>query len=157
MLEVSRTIEIEAPVERAWTKLSKLDDVERWAKGVLEARYHTPNTTGVGAGRTCEIEGFGTLVEEAVEWEDGVGFTLSIQGMPAIVASASGSWALEPAGPETTRATMTLKLQTRFWPVGALLERFVLGPKFVHQAEATTAAFKAFVEGSKLELARKAS
>ena len=51
-------------------------------------------------------------------------------------------------GANRTRATTFIDVQTRFWPVGALMEKLMLGPKFGKTIEGVQGEFKAFVEGS---------
>jgi len=146
MFAVQNTIEINAPVSQAWNKISKLDQVDQWLDGVNEAHFHTAHHEGVGAGRTCDIEGFGTLVETAVQWEDRKGFTLSIEGMPALVEQALGSWSLAPDGPDKTLATMTVEVSTRFGLLGKAAERLMLKPKFAKTVVGATESFKRYVE-----------
>ena len=147
-MHVERTIEIDAPVDFVWSKISNLADIQRWTETVNEAHYHTELQRGPGAGRTCEVKGFGTLVENVLEWKENESFRLSLEGLPALVKQASSGWRLESLGANRTRATTFIDVQTRFWPVGALMERLVLGPKFGTTVEGVQGEFKAFVEGS---------
>ncbi len=147
-MQVQRIIEIDAPVEFVWSKISNLTDIQNWSVTVNEAHYHTDVQRGLGAGRTCDVKGFGTLVENVLEWNENESFRLSLEGLPAFVKDASGGWRLEKMGPDRTRATTTIDMQTRFWPVGALMEKLMLGPKFGKAIEGVQAEFKAHVERS---------
>ena len=73
---------------------------------------------------------------------------MSLEGLPAFVKEASGGWRLESLGTNRTRATTFIDLQTRYWPVGALIEKLMLGPKFGTTIEGVQAEFKAFVEAN---------
>jgi uncharacterized protein YndB with AHSA1/START domain len=146
MFVVEKSVAIDAPVGHVWELLSKLDGVETWLDDVIEAHYHTKNTSGVGAGRTCDIKGFGTVVETAVEWKENESFTLDIQGMPAIIGDAKGTWTLAPSGDSQTNATMRIRVETRFWPLGAIMEKLMLRRNFMKNVEGGTAAFKQYVE-----------
>jgi len=146
MFVVEKSVALDAPVGNVWELISKLDGVEIWLDDVIEAHYHTKNTSGVGAGRTCDIRGFGTLVETAVEWKENETFTLDIQGMPAVIGDAKGTWTLAASGDDRTNATMRMRIETRFWPIGAIMERVILRRKFMKNVEGATAAFKQYVE-----------
>jgi len=57
-----------------------------------------------------------------------------------------GGWRLEAIGPNRTRATTTIRVETRFWPLRAMMERFVLRPQLDKSVAIGQAQFKAFVE-----------
>lgn len=150
MLSISRTTEIDASVEQVWDILSELDRVDEWSSSVESAHYHTATDKGVGLGRTCEVKGFGILVEEAIEWKEYETFTLSIEGMPPFVRRATGSWKLERIAPHVTRAHTTISIETRFGPVGKLMEVVMMKPQLGKTIEILQAEFKAHVEGQRL-------
>jgi uncharacterized membrane protein len=147
-MQITRTIEIDAPIDFVWGKISNLTDIQRWSATVTESHFHTELQRGQGAGRTCEVKGFGTLVENVLERKENESFRLSLEGLPAFVKEASGGWRLESLGTNRTRATTFIDLQTRYWPVGALIEKLMLGPKFGTTIEGVQAEFKAFVEAN---------
>ncbi len=117
-----------------------------WTDTVTDSRYHTEATSGIGAGRTCQVKGFGTLVENVLEWEEGRRFRLSLEGLPFFIKSASGGWQLEEIGANRTRATTFIDMETRVWPIGALMERLALGPQFLKTVKGVQKEFKAFAE-----------
>ena len=147
-MQIKRTIEIDAPVEFVWSKISNLTDIQHWSATINEAHYHTDGQRGLGAGRTCDVNGFGTLVENVLEWKENESFRLSLEGLPAFVKEASGGWRLESLGTNRTSATTFIDMQTRYWPVGALIEKLMLGPKFGKTVEGVQGEFKAYVEES---------
>ena len=147
-MQVQSIIEIDAPVEFVWSKISNLADMQNWTVTVNESHFHTDAQRGLGAGRTCDVKGFGTLVENVLEWKEGESFRLSLEGLPAFVKEASGGWQLESLGTNRTRATTTVEMQTRYWPIGALIEKLMLGPKMGKTVKSVQREFKAYVEGS---------
>jgi len=150
-MHIEHKIEIDAPADLVWSKISNLADIQNWTKAVKESHYHTEQTSGVGAGRTCDVPGFGTLVENVLEWEEGKSFRLSLEGLPFFIKEASGGWRLEQLGPDRTRGITFIDLKTRFWPIGALMERFLLGPQFNKTIKGAQREFKAYVEGGLAE------
>ena len=89
-MQITRTIDINAPVNDVWKALAKLDDVQNFVDSVTKSYYNSEQKEGVGAARTCEVKGFGTLVEEIVDWKDGETLTYRVEGMPSIVKHAAG-------------------------------------------------------------------
>lgn len=147
-MHIEHTIEIEAPMDLVWSKISDLADIQNWTKAVKESHFHTELKRGIGAGRTCDVPGFGTLVENVLAWDEGKSFRLSLEGLPFFIEEASGGWRLEELGPNRTRGITIIDLETRYWPVGALMEKFILGPQFHKTIQGAQREFKTYVEGN---------
>ena len=147
-MHMERTIEINAPLDIVWSKISNLADIQNWTETVNESHFHTDTERGMGAGRTCDVKGFGTLVENVISWDENKSFTLSLEGLPFFIQEASGGWRLESLGDNCTHATVEINMQTRFWPIGALMEKFLLGPQFNKTLEVVQKEFKKYVESS---------
>lgn len=145
-MHIEHTIEIDAPANLVWDKISNLADIQNWTKTVNESHFHTETKRGLGAGRTCDVKGFGTLVENVLEWEEGKSFRLSLEGLPFFISEASGGWRLVELAPDRTRGIVFIDMKTRFWPIGALLEKVALGPQFSKTVKGVQSEFKAFVE-----------
>ena len=146
-MHIEHTIEINAPIDLVWEKISDLADIQNWLDAVNESHYHTEKERGIGAGRTCDVKGLGTLVENVLDWEEGKSFRLSLEGLPFFIQEASGGWRLEEIGPNRTRGITSIDLKTRFWPLGALLEKFVLASQFTKTMKGGQREFRAYVEG----------
>jgi len=146
-MHVEHIVEIDAPIDLVWDKISNLADIQNWTKAVKESHFHTKIERGLGAGRTCDVPGFGTLVENVLEWDEGKSFRLSLEGLPFFIKEASGGWRLEELGPNRTRGVTFIDLKTRFWPIGALMERFALSPQFNKTIKGAQREFKSYVEG----------
>ena len=145
-MKVEHTIEIAAPLDVVWDKISRLTDIQNWTRSVTEAHFHTEVQRGIGAGRTCEVPGFGTLVENVLEWTENESYTLSLEGLPFFVKNASGGWQLEKVSDDRTRAVTFINMETGFWPIGALMEKFALFPKLNKAIKNVQLEFKAYAE-----------
>ncbi len=66
-MQVERVIEMDAPVDFVWSKISNLADIQLWSETVNDAHYHTDRQRGPGAGRACDVKGFGTFVENVLK------------------------------------------------------------------------------------------
>jgi hypothetical protein len=79
-MHVQRIIEIDAPIAVVWRKISNLTDIQNWSQTINQAHYHTDVERGLGAGRTCDVKGFGTIVKNVLEWNENESFKLSMEG-----------------------------------------------------------------------------
>ena len=145
-MQISRSIDINAPVNDVWQKLAKLDDVQNFVDSVTKSYYNSEQKEGVGAARTCEVKGFGTLVEEIVEWKDGESLTYTVAGMPPMVKHAQSNWHLERKSHFQTTVTVTSSMETRYGVFGAFMERFVMKPRITRLLEDALSQFKSYVE-----------
>jgi len=146
MLQITKTIDIDAPVNDVWQKLAKLDDVQNFVDSVTKSYYSSEQKEGVGAERTCEVKGFGTLVEEIVEWKDGETLTYTVEGMPPMVKHAQSNWRLERKSHIQTTVTVTSSMETRYGLFGAFMEKFAMKPRITRILEDALSQFKNYVE-----------
>ena len=128
MLEIKRTIEINALVDDVWRTLANFDDVSTWSHAVTKADFSSAKERGVGAERVCEVSGLGTLIEQVVHWTEGETLAYEISGMPSIVKSAECSWHVERKNHFQTTLTVMMIIETRLGAIGALMEKFALAP-----------------------------
>lgn len=148
MLHIETTIDIDAPVDEVWRRLAKLDDVQNWVRSVKKSYYSSDQTEGIGAERTCEVQGFGTLREKIVEWRDGESLAYTAEGMPSVVKRAQNTWRLEPIDARRTRVRSRIDLETRYGVFGTLMGRLMMRPQMTRLMKEATASFKDFVEQS---------
>ena len=157
MLQITTTIDIDAPVDDVWKKAAKLDDVQNFVDSVTKSYYSSEQKEGVGAERTCEVNGFGTLVEQIVDWKDGETFTYTVEGMPSIVKHAQSTWRLERENDFQTTVHTTISVETRYGVLGKMMETFALKPKMSATISSALAQFKQYVEKSQPEAQRSAA
>lgn len=148
MLQINTSIEIDAPANDVWRKLAKLDDVQHWVESVEKSYYSSEQTEGVGAERTCEVRGFGTLQEKIVQWEDGQSLTYAVEGMPSIVRGAQSAWQVQAITPLKTRVSIQSSVETNYGVFGALMAKTMMRPRMTRLLEGGLRSFKDFVEHS---------
>ena len=146
MLLIETTIDIDAPADEVWRKLAKLDDVQSWVRSVKKSYYSSDQTEGVGAERTCEVQGFGTLREKIVQWRDGESFAYTAEGMPSVVKHAQNTWRIEPISERQTRVRSRIQMETRYGIIGAMMGKLMMKPQISRLMKEATASFKDFVE-----------
>jgi hypothetical protein len=69
--EVESEIIIDASTAAVWGVLKEFGSVSDWAPAVSKSFYLDSQTSGVGAGRHCDIDGIGSIDEVVTDWRDG--------------------------------------------------------------------------------------
>ncbi len=64
-MKVTRSVVIDAPIERVWAAVRRFDGVAAWNPGVVAARLESGSPTGVGALRILDIAD-GTVFRETL-------------------------------------------------------------------------------------------
>jgi ligand-binding SRPBCC domain-containing protein len=134
---------IDAPAERVWDRLARLEDIRLWSEPIVEARCVEGLDHGVGAERTCRLRGGITVRERWVAWEEGRSFSYEGVGVP-LVRRARNTWTIRSEG-EQSLLTSEAEVVLKGGRLGALLEPLVsrqigrMGPR-------SLAAFKYLVE-----------
>lgn len=122
MLHLRNSVCIEAPADRVWRYLSKVESIDHWVPAIRHARCDTDQTRGVGTVRICELKKF-HVREEFLEWEEGRSFKYRGTGAP-MMAWATNRWTVEPMG-EKTLVTSEAELVVKGGFFGRLLEPLV--------------------------------
>jgi Polyketide cyclase / dehydrase and lipid transport len=94
VIEVSRRCEIAAPTAEVWATLADFAAISSWADNVDHSCLISAQTEGVGIVRRIQ-SGRTTLLERVVSWEPGVCLSYALEGLPAVVRSATNTWTLD--------------------------------------------------------------
>jgi hypothetical protein len=143
MIKLFASACIEAPAERVWARLAKLEDIQLWSEAVVQARCEGALAQGVGAERTCELAGKRIIKEHWVAWEEGRSFTYEGVGIP-LMKRATNRWSVVPHGDQAV-LTSEAELELKGGALGRLLEPLI-GPVLRRMAPTALAAFKYLVE-----------
>jgi hypothetical protein len=100
---------IDAPAERVWARLSRLEDIRLWSEAVLDAHCDGALSQGVGAERTCDLRGGITIRERWLAWNEGRSFAYEGVGVPFVARAermdrAAGGRSDAPGQPSRDRA-----------------------------------------------------
>jgi Polyketide cyclase / dehydrase and lipid transport len=104
MVRVTGSVCIDAPANRVWERLARLEDIALWSEPVLEARCEPDRRSGVGAERVCDLRGGLTLTERWLAWDEGRSFTYEGVGLQ-LVLRALNTWSVEPRGGQSVLIT----------------------------------------------------
>ena len=100
---------------------------------------------GVGAGRHCELDGFGDINEFVIQWHQGTGFVYDVTPLGPLNKSFS-SWWLTAKSEETTQLEVVLSYNIRYGIFGKMMHKFVMRKKFVDSLPQALQALKLRVE-----------
>jgi len=143
--QVKTSIVINTPSTAVWDVLKDFGNVSDWAPAVTKSHYLSEQKSGVGTGRYCKIEGFGSIEESVTEWHEGKGFVYTVTPLGPLDASQS-SWWIEPVGDNMSRLEVTLDYDVRFGIFGEILHGLVMRKKLEQSLPETLESTKKHVE-----------
>lgn len=142
---IEKQIIIDAPARAAWDVIADFGNVYRWAPGVTHSYATSPNNSGDGASRHCDVKGFGSVEEDIRQWKDGVSYTYQATPLGPIGHSTS-VWSVESLGPTRSRVVTSFEYPTRFGPPGALMNLLFMRRKIERSFDSALAALKTYIE-----------
>jgi uncharacterized protein YndB with AHSA1/START domain len=121
-------IDIAATPEQVWEVLADLDRLHEYDPVVTRSTLVGGQQAGVGAQRRCEARQGRYFVETVTEWEhpNRLQFTIVDCNLPT--RDLTHTYALD-ATPNGTRVSQVMRYDTRFGPVGAILDRVIIRRK----------------------------
>ncbi len=143
--QVNAAIVINSPSSELWTVLKDFGNVSNWAPSVTKSYYLDSTTSGVGTGRHCDIQGFGSIEETITEWNEGQGFTYSVTPLGPLDTSHS-SWTISEIDKQTSKLEVILSYDIRFGLFGKLLHAIIMRKKLEKALPETVLATKKYVE-----------
>lgn len=132
--------------ERIWALLADLRAVERYNPGVKRAAVEGPQTSGVGARRSCELVPKGRVVERVTHWEEGRAVGLEVVESDWPIRFMRWVTYIEPSD-RGTRVTQSLEYALKFGPLGWLLDRLVMKRKLTATLDGVFASLAKHAEG----------
>ena len=139
--EVKSEVTINASTAAVWDVLKEFGSVSDWAPAVSKSYYLDSQTSGVGTGRHCDIDGLGSIDEVVTDWQEGVGFTYSVTPLGPLDKSNS-SWRLRRISDRETKLEVIFNYDLRFGLLGKILHKLVMRRKLEQSLPETLAAFE---------------
>ncbi len=117
-MRVSRSIDIDAPIDQAWRIAAHdFDQISRWASLVSSSSAAQGSAPGPGGpemtGRVCQTR-FGASSETFTAYDEQARtftYAAEAEGQPGFIQEAFNTWALEPTGRQSCRLTMTIDMR----------------------------------------------
>jgi len=153
-LEYRSEVRIELPAGQTWEKMKDLSCAHEYVPGVLRTEITTTARGGLGASRRVYSSDADFINETAIEWHEGVGFTLDLHDgdgvAPAPFEAASFRYELQPEGENASLVSTSLRFTLRGGAVGEWLGMTVLAGVFQDRVDAVSAGLKRYYEAGPL-------
>ena len=146
----STEIRIDAPREKVWAVLADLGGIYKWNPGVSHSRSTSESSGGEGATRHCDLSSpKGYLEERAFDWREGDGFKIDIYESSFPFERNVVEFSVRADG-DGTIVSVSPDYQLKFGPIGALVERLILGRQLRKGMANLLAGLKYHVETGEL-------
>jgi Polyketide cyclase / dehydrase and lipid transport len=134
---------IDASTDQVWDRLARLEDIRLWSEAIVDARCAKDRDHGIGAERTCRLNGGMVIRERWLAWDQGRSFTYEGVGIP-LVSRATNTWTVRAEG-ERTLLTSHSEVVLKGGRLGRLLEP-LMSRQIRRMGRRSLAAFKYLVE-----------
>ncbi len=124
MSTITRQTKINAPANEVWGAIADFGGVYKWAPNVASSYSTTEANGGVGAGRHCEVLGFGGIDEEIVDWKEGHGYKYQVENIGPI-GKLVNEWSVTSDGNNSVVTTI-VSYRMKFGIMGALMDKLMV-------------------------------
>ncbi len=132
MTSLTARVQIDAPRDVVWDALADFGGTWKYNPNVTTSRSLTEANHGVGAERHCDLTFAGASVEERiVEWDDAGSYAVELFGgekMPPMKNIIARLSVTEQDGHTIAEGTMTY--DTKFGPIGWVMDRLMISRRF---------------------------
>ena len=144
MSTVTKQTKINAPANEVWGAIADFGGVYKWAPNVASSYSTTDANGGVGAGRHCEVPGFGGIDEEIVEWKEGHSYKYQVENIGPI-GKLVNEWSVTSDG-NNSLVTTNVSYRMRFGIIGALMDKLMVRRSIRKAMAQSQAGLKSYVE-----------
>ncbi len=144
MSTVTRQVEINVPADEVWRAIADFGGVYKWAPNVASSYSTTEANGGVGAGRHCEVPGFGGIDEEIVDWKEGHSYKYQVENIGPI-GKLVNEWSVTSDG-DNSLVTTSASYRMRFGLLGALMDRLMVRRSIRKAMMQSQSGLKGYVE-----------
>ena len=150
-LEVTKKFTVDADADELFTKLTtEFTDVGKWVSGITHSDHNPkygPVADGVAGGRICQVDGFGAIDEQLVQYEPSsrtFAYSAEAEKIPGFVHDLRNQWTLTPTPGGRTDVRMRLTADVT-GPLGAVMKP-MMRRKFSKTLDAVGEDLKAYAE-----------
>lgn len=148
MTVLENTVFIEAPPERVWSVLARLDALHEYDPGVTKSEITSDRRTGLGANRRCEIAAGGWFCERVTAWEPSRSLELTLYDCTLPVKALRHRYTLS-AERGGTRVEQTQEYTLKYGPLGAALDGLLVRRQWDQGIKRFFAGLKDHVEAGR--------
>lgn len=145
MTVLENSILINAPPEKVWSVLAKLDALVQYDPGVKTVELISASHQGPGAARKCDLVPGGWFKEKVVDWTPHEALSFELFECTLPVRSLKHSYTLTPEGGGTL-VRQRMEYELKLGPLGKLLDTLMVRRKWDAGIKAFFAGLKHYVE-----------
>lgn len=145
MTLLKNSIHIDAPPERVWTALARLDGLQDFDPGIEKSELRSKNAEGLGASRHCDLRGGGWFRERVTVWQPHRESAFELHDCTLPVRRLRHHYTLTPEH-TGTRVDQQQEYALKYGPLGTLLAVLVVRRKWDAGAKTFFRGLKAHVE-----------
>jgi uncharacterized protein YndB with AHSA1/START domain len=147
MTVLRNAITIEAPPDRVWAALARLDALHEYDPGISKSEVRSEMHDGVGAERHCDIKPGGWFRERVTIWDPGreLEFTLYDCTLPVLKLRHHYQLIRERGG---TRVEQIQEYTLKYGPLGAVLDTLFVRRRWQAGVRSFLVGLKRYVEGA---------
>ena len=143
---IEHSIDIDAPKQRVWDVLSRLEKFSDYSPMVRDVTMLTEQTSGVGTERRCDAYSFGRVEERVIDWEEGRRISLKVIGGMPIEGTAV--WTI--TGHQPTTVNFRLEYTPKYGPLGFLMDEMMLNRVMSKGLQSNLAGLKVHIEEGRI-------
>ena len=147
MTVLENEVLIDAPPERVWAIVGRLDALAEYDPGVLKAEVTSAQTAGVGASRRCDLKPGGWFRERVTIWEPGHELAFELFECSLPVKRLRHRYRLT-ATRNGTLVEQRMEYQLKLGPLGTLMDILLVRRKWNDGIRSFLAGLKRFAEAS---------
>lgn len=141
-------ITINAPAPDVWDVLADFSAVDTWAPQVSRSYALGHRDRGLGAGRHCDIQGFGGIDETVTDWSEGRSLSYRVTPLGPLGISNS-RWTVVDLGNARSKLIVEFSYDVRFGVLGRLMHVLLMRSKLERAFPQGPQALKTRVETGK--------
>jgi carbon monoxide dehydrogenase subunit G len=126
MLEIERTLDIDATPEKAWAVLGRFMHIDQFHPRISKVDVLSEAQTGTGARRRCHFKDGSSVVEEVIDWQEGRSYRAQLSGFSMPLNTAIARLAVEPLGEGRARLSMGMQYEVKYGPIGWVLGKTMM-------------------------------
>ena len=129
MSHIEYTAKVHATAATAWSAIADFQNVHRYHPIVERVTQISEHDRGLGAGRICHFYDGGSVKETITAWKEGESFEVELTEGSMPFKRSRATMRVLPFDEENSCVTLSMDYETKFGPVGKLMDRLMIRSK----------------------------
>lgn len=129
MSHIEYTAKVQAPAASAWSAIADFQNVQRYHPVVERVTQPSVAERGLGAERVCHFYDGGSVKERITAWKEGESLEVELSEGSLPFKQARAMMRVAPLDEQSSSVTISMDYETKFGPIGALMDRFMIRAK----------------------------